>query len=108
MFLTASGHEDGEDPYFMHFYRARLDGSGMKVLDPGDASHAVQISDSGRYFVDNFSRSMRPRSVLFDGAGGVVMPLESVDVSTAAAGGLSSSPSRSRSRRTTASPISTA
>ncbi len=35
MFLTASGREDGEDPYFMHFYRVKLDGSGMKMLDPG-------------------------------------------------------------------------
>ena len=52
MYLTASGHEDGEDPYFMHFYRANLDGSGMKLLDPGDASHAVNMSDSGKYFVD--------------------------------------------------------
>ena len=56
MFLTASGREDGEDPYFMHFYRAKLDGSGMKVLDPGDASHAVNMSDSGRYFIDTFSK----------------------------------------------------
>ena len=38
--------EDGEDPYFMHFYRAKLDGSGMKLLDPGDASHAVAMSPS--------------------------------------------------------------
>ena len=37
----------------MHFYRANLDGSGMKLLDAGDASHAVSMCDSGRYFVDN-------------------------------------------------------
>ena len=65
IYLTASGHEDGEDPYFMHFYRANLDGSGMKMLDPGDASHTVSMSDSGRYFVDTFSRvNTAPESVL--------------------------------------------
>lgn len=84
LFLTASGREDGEDPYFMHFYRARLDGSGMQVLDPGDASHVVNMSDSGKYFVDTFSKvSAAPKSVLYDGAGASVMPLETVDLSAA-------------------------
>ena len=65
MYLTASGHEDGEDPYFMHFYRANLDGSGMKLLDAGDSSHAVAMSDSGKYFVDTYSRiDTAPESVL--------------------------------------------
>ena len=88
IFLTASGHEDGEDPYFMHYYRARLDGSGMKVLDPGDASHTVNVSDSGRFFVDTFSKvNVPPKSVLEDASGVSVMPLESVDVSTAVQAG---------------------
>ncbi len=56
LFMTADGREDGENPYFMHLYRANLDGSGMKLLDPGDASHAVAMSDSAKYFVDNGSR----------------------------------------------------
>src|SRR5215813_8948050 len=81
MYLTASGREDGEDPYFMHFYRAKLDGNGMKLLDPGDASHAVQMSDSGRYFIDSFSRvDSAPKSVMYDGSGGAAMPLEGVDM----------------------------
>ncbi len=81
MFLTASGREDGEDPYFMHFYRAKLDGSGMKVLDPGDASHAVGMSDSGRYFIDSFSKvNTAPKSVLYDAGGANAMPLENVDL----------------------------
>jgi dipeptidyl-peptidase 4 len=80
MHLTASGREDGEDPYFMHFYRAKLDGTGMKLLDPGDASHAVLMSDSGRYFIDNSSRvDSAPKSVLYDGNGGAAMPLETVE-----------------------------
>ena len=48
--------EDGEDPYFMHFYRAKLDGTGMTLLDAGNASHTVSMSDSGRYFIDTFSQ----------------------------------------------------
>jgi dipeptidyl-peptidase 4 len=81
MYLTASGREDGEDPYFMHFYRAKLDGSGMKLLDPGDSSHAVSMSDSGRYFIDNSSRvDSEPKSVLYESTGGSPMPLEAVDL----------------------------
>jgi len=88
MYLTASGREDGEDPYFMHFYRANLDGSGSKMLDPGDASHAVNMSDSGKYFVDTFSRvNTAPESVLYDGQGGTVMPLEKVDTAPLVAAG---------------------
>ncbi len=88
MYLTASGREDGEDPYFMHFYRANLDGSGMKLLDPGDASHAVNMSDSGRFFIDTFSRvDTAPESVLEDAQGASVMPLEKVDTAPLAAAG---------------------
>jgi len=86
--MTASGHEDGEDPYFMHFYRANLDGSGMKMLDPGDGSHAVNESDSGKYFVDTYSRiDTAPESTLIDAQGGRVMPLEKVDVAPLMAAG---------------------
>ncbi len=67
MYLTASGREDGEDPYYMHNYRANLDGSGMKLLDPGDASHAVAWPPiRASYFVDNSSRvNTRAESACF-------------------------------------------
>ncbi len=88
LFLAASGHEDGEDPYFMHFYRANLDGTGMKLLDPGDASHAVNMTDSGRFFVDTFSRvNTAPESVLYDALGTAVLPLEKVDMAPLTAAG---------------------
>ncbi len=80
LYLTASGHEDGENPYYQHFYRANLDGSGMKLLDPGDATHTVSMSDSGKYFVDTWSRvNTLPESVLYDAQGVNTMPLEKVD-----------------------------
>jgi dipeptidyl-peptidase 4 len=79
--MTASGREDGENPYFMHNYRVNLDGSGIKLLDPGDASHAVSVSDNGKYFVDNSSRvNSAPQSILYDATGGTNMPLEKVDL----------------------------
>jgi dipeptidyl aminopeptidase/acylaminoacyl peptidase len=81
MTMTADGREDGENPYYMHSYRASLDGNGMKLLDPGDASHAVNMNDAGKYFVDNSSRvNTAPQGVLYDAAGAEVMPLEKVDM----------------------------
>jgi len=88
MYLTAGGREEGEDPYYTHFYRARLDGSELKLLDAGEASHAVNMSDSGRYFVDTYSRvNTAPKSVLYDNGGANVMPLESVDIGPLMAAG---------------------
>jgi dipeptidyl-peptidase 4 len=81
VYLSASGHEDGEDPYFTHFYRVNLDGNGSKLLNPGDASHTVNMADSGRFFIDTGSRvNTAPESNLHDGQGAVVLPLEKVDV----------------------------
>ncbi len=88
MYFTALGHEAGEDPYFVHFYSARLDGSGMKLLNPGDASHTAQMAESGKFFIDNGSRvNTAPVSALYDASGAQVMPLENVDVAPLMAAG---------------------
>jgi dipeptidyl aminopeptidase/acylaminoacyl peptidase len=84
MLFTAVGRESGEDPYYVHVYRTGLDGGPVKMLDPGDASHAISIDDSGRYFVDTASRvSTAPKSTLYDAAGTPLGDLETTDVSAA-------------------------
>ena len=81
LFITAVGREKGEDPYFPHLYRVGYDGSGLKLLNPGNASHAAAMSDDTRYFVDNASRvDMAPESVLTDALGNVVAKLETPDL----------------------------
>jgi hypothetical protein len=68
LFITAVGREKGEDPYFPHLYRVGYDGSGLKLLNAGNASHAATLSDDARYFIDNASRvDMAPESALVDG-----------------------------------------
>src|SRR5205814_546321 len=70
MIMTAAGREAGEDPYYTHAYRVSLDTGTMKLLDPGDATHAVSASDSGKYFVDTASRvNSAPASTLLDASG---------------------------------------
>ena len=83
LFFTANGREEGEDPYYAHLYRINLDGNGWQLLDPGDASHAVSLSDSGKYFVDNSSRvNCAPKSVLYDGECHPLLELETTDLTT--------------------------
>jgi len=80
--LTAEGREAGENPYFTHAYSVKLDGTGMKLLGPGDASHAIAMADDGKYFVDNSSRvNTAPSSILYDRAGAEILNLETTDVS---------------------------
>ncbi len=82
MYFTANGREPNEDPYFTHFYRVNLDGSGLRLLNPGDASHVAAMSDDGRYFLDTFSQvNTAPKSELFDPLGVKIADLEQTDVS---------------------------
>jgi dipeptidyl-peptidase 4 len=88
MFFTAVGREPGEDPYYGHFYRIGLDGNGLKILNPGDASHSIIESDSNRYFVSNSSKvNTAPKSVLYDSQANVLLELETTDLSLATEAG---------------------
>jgi dipeptidyl aminopeptidase/acylaminoacyl peptidase len=82
LYFTACGREEGEDPYYMHVYRVNFDGSGLKLLNPGNFNHRISINDSRSYFVDNFSRvNTVPQAVLRDNQGNQLMELETADLS---------------------------
>lgn len=82
IYFAANGREPGEDPYYNHFYKVGLDGSGMQLLNPGDFDHSVSMDPDGRYFVDNFSRvDTVPKSVLYDSRGEQLLELETADLS---------------------------
>jgi dipeptidyl aminopeptidase/acylaminoacyl peptidase len=84
MYFTAYGREVNEDPYYSHFYRVNLDGSGLKLLDAGDASHFVAASDSNKYFIDNSSRvNTAPKAALYDNLSNLLLDLETTDLSAA-------------------------
>jgi dipeptidyl aminopeptidase/acylaminoacyl peptidase len=81
VYFMAAGREKGEDPYYTHLYRVGLDGSGLKLLNAGNASHSVAMVDSMKYFVDNASRiDGAPESTVYDTLGNVVMKLETPDL----------------------------
>jgi dipeptidyl-peptidase-4 len=81
IYISAGGREKGEDPYYTHLYRVGLDGSGLKLLNPGNASHTVSMPESTKYFLDNSSRvNSAPESALFDATGAPVMKIETPDL----------------------------
>jgi dipeptidyl aminopeptidase/acylaminoacyl peptidase len=84
----ANGREPGQDPYFLHFYRASLDGGRAVSLTPDVGTHTVQISPSGRYLVDTYSNPDTPPVVVLRDAGGsALLPLEKADISKLLAAG---------------------
>ncbi len=59
-----------------------FDGSGLKLLTPENANHAVAISPDGNYFIDNYSTPNTPTvAVLRDMTGKKIADLEKADVS---------------------------
>lgn len=83
IYFTANGLEANENPYYVHLYRIRFDGTGLTLLNPGNFNHSSSLSDSRRFFVDNFSRvNTSPKSELRDYNGNLVMQLEETDLST--------------------------
>ncbi|HEU4469559.1 MAG TPA: DPP IV N-terminal domain-containing protein [Flavisolibacter sp.] len=88
LYFTANGREPGEDPYYQHLYRVNFDGSGLKLLNPGEFEHFSSMNDGSQYFIDNYSRvNAAPRSALYTTEGRKVMDLEAADLSSLFASG---------------------
>lgn len=108
IYFTASGREQGRDPYEQRLYRIGFDGKGLEILTPEEAEHDFALPDaeddaddpltidaerdrfspSGRYFLDSFSRpEVPPVLVLRDCNGRLIRKLEEADVSKLRAGG---------------------
>jgi len=103
LYLRGNAREKGENVYYAHLYSVKLDGTGLTLLDPGNAHHFSTLSPTRKFVIDNLSRvDEAPRSVAArrqgqggDGPGGVA----TCRSSRSSAG---SRPRRSRSRAPTA------
>ena len=89
VYFSASGRELGRaaagvrDPYFRQLYRVGLDGRDLRRLTTEDADHSASVSPSGRYLVNTFSRvDLAPVTVVRRASdGGIVLELETADIS---------------------------
>lgn len=81
LYFRGNGREAGENVYYQHLYSVRFDGSGLTLLDPGDANHNTTLSPTNQVLVDNTSRvDAIPTSSLRDSAGNKIMDLEVCDL----------------------------
>jgi len=60
IWFRAGGIRAGQDPYYVHFCRVNIDGSGLEVLTEGDGTHKIEFSPDRRFFLDQWSRVDQP------------------------------------------------
>lgn len=88
VYFIANGREKNIDPYYSFAYSISKNGGTPKLLTPGNFDHQVDASESGNFFVDNFSRvNTAPVSNLYNASGQLIMKLEETDLSQLFAAG---------------------
>ena len=81
LLFSGVGREPGRDPYFVHYYKASLDGGLVQLLTPEDANHEARFSKDGRYFLDIHSTvDTAPVAVLRDRQGASVAQVAHADL----------------------------
>ncbi len=60
LFFTASGREDGHQPYQQQLYTVGYDGGEIKRMTSENVNHAVEFSPDGKYYWDNASTVTYP------------------------------------------------
>jgi len=81
LYFVGNAKERGRDPYFRHFYKIKMDGTGLTLLTPDDADHEITLPASAQYFVDTYSRPEVPQvSVVRDLNGKLLLTLETADI----------------------------
>jgi dipeptidyl aminopeptidase/acylaminoacyl peptidase len=56
VWFRASGIYPSQDPYYIHFCRINLDGTGLVRLTEGDGTHTIDYSPDRRFLIDSYSR----------------------------------------------------
>lgn len=86
--FTANGKEENEDPYYLHHYSLAISGGEPTLLNRGNFDHQVEVSESGKYFINNYSRvNTTPSTDLYAADGKLIMKLEESDLSLLFAAG---------------------
>ncbi len=58
--FTASGRNEAQDPYLVHYYRINFDGTQLVALTEGDGNHSIDYSPDRRHYIDTYSRVDMP------------------------------------------------
>ena len=89
VYFSASGMDEGKDPYFVHYYRINFDGTGLTPLTPVAGNHTASFSPDRSVLVDTYSRvDMAPVTELRAAKdGSLLATLESGDITVLKAAG---------------------
>ncbi len=81
IYFTATGVDEGKDPYFLNYFRINFDGTGLTRYTHGDGSHTLSWSSDHQFYVDTYSRVDLPPVTELHRAGdqSLVLPLEKGD-----------------------------
>ena len=83
IYFTACGVNPDEDPYLIHYYSIKMDGTDMRSLTPEIGNHRAQFSYDWKYLVDTYSMVDRaPVTTLRRVSdGSLIQQLECADIS---------------------------
>ncbi len=83
IYFRASGKNEDQDPYLIHYYRVNFDGTGLVALTEGDGSHTIAYSPDNKYLIDTYSRVDLPpvHELRRADDGKLVCTLEKTDIS---------------------------
>ncbi|MEX0647792.1 MAG: DPP IV N-terminal domain-containing protein [Balneolaceae bacterium] len=56
IWFQASGMDDDQDPYYIHYFRVNFDGSGLTRFTRANGTHSVTFSADRSYYVDTWSQ----------------------------------------------------
>jgi dipeptidyl-peptidase 4 len=88
LWFVGNGKERGRDPYFRHFYKIKMNGTGLTLLTPENADHDIGLAPSGQHFIDTYSTPEVPSvAVLRDLNGRTILTLETADITRLRAAG---------------------
>jgi dipeptidyl aminopeptidase/acylaminoacyl peptidase len=78
--IFSANHREPGDPYFIHYYRTQLNGTGLTHLTPSPGHHQATFNPNFTYFIDKSSTvSKAPTYILRDRTGKSISPIESSD-----------------------------
>ena len=84
IWFRASGMNPGEDPYHIHYYRIKFDGTGLtKLTDHARATHLLAFSPDRSFYIDTYSTMVSPpvTELRKTADASLVMKLEQADIS---------------------------
>jgi len=85
----AAGMNEGEDPYFIHYFRIGFDGKNMQEITPEKLNHQASFSEDKTLVIDSYSSADHPQVTVLRNAlnGEVLMEVEKTDISALLARG---------------------